>query len=114
MNKEEIESFINEALNLVYRNDSYLISHGAKEHNHEVAIVHRFGHYMECIIRMNHPSYDVHFDIEFNRNLDEVKRLSSGEGLRPDFIIHQRGNNGNNLLVLEFKTWWHQDQNEDI
>lgn len=29
-------------------------------------------------------------------------------------IIHQRGSNDNNLLVMEFKTYWNKDQKKDI
>ena len=31
----------------------------------------------------------------------------------PDLIIHKRGTNENNLLVLEFKAWWNKDQTND-
>ncbi len=28
-------------------------------------------------------------------------------------ILHERGNNENNVLVMEFKTWWGEDQKHD-
>ena len=31
----------------------------------------------------------------------------------PDIILHQRGNNNHNLLVLEFKGWWNKNQEYD-
>ena len=32
----------------------------------------------------------------------------------PDFILHKRGTNDSNLLIIEFKTWWNSDNREDI
>ena len=31
----------------------------------------------------------------------------------PDLIVHKRHSNEDNLLVLEFKTWWNKDQRAD-
>ena len=39
--------------------------------------------------------------------------MLNGDKVMPDLIIHKRGTNENNLLVLEFKTWWNNDQAED-
>ena len=35
------------------------------------------------------------------------------EGVRPDLLIHKRGDNTKNLLVVEFKGWWNKSKNRD-
>lgn len=32
----------------------------------------------------------------------------------PDFILHKRGSNDFNILIIEFKTWWNPQNDEDI
>lgn len=114
IDKEQIKAFTVEALQILYSSDIFLISDGEQNHNHEIAIVHRFAHYIENIINGALPNFNKDFDMEYNRNLDDQKRDSHGDIMRPDFIIHQRGSNDNNILVIEFKTWWNTNQDDDI
>ena len=39
---------------------------------------------------------------------------SYGNGTYPDFIVHRRGKNDFNELVFEFKTWWNNDNLDDL
>lgn len=36
------------------------------------------------------------------------------KGAYPDLILHRRGSNDKNILLIEFKTWWHQKTDIDI
>lgn len=122
--KRVLKSCIRSALDLLYQNDRYLIGHsvegGSKNLSHvsERACVFRFGVYFDFLFRQRIP-YHYHIDVEYNRNLENVKTLPQSEiseteeACIPDLIVHRRGNNDNNLLVIEFKTWWNRDQRQD-
>lgn len=89
---------------------------GTLRHVGERAIVFRFAHYLQNILderEFDRKLFSV--DCEYNRNISGPKKLKSfTQGTYPDVIIHQRGNNDNNLLVMEFKTYWYGDQETDI
>lgn len=103
-----LENLIQKSLDDLYANDKYLIEHRVAERD----IVHRFAHYFE-----NHmcgtviSEYNV--DCEYNRNGYEIKQVN-GSYIYPDFIVHKRGSNEDNLLVIEFKTWWNPNNDADI
>lgn len=80
--------------------DAYLLTHG-----HEQSITHRLAMYLQD----EFPGW--HVDVEFNRNLDDAKRMSyqrdtdafpTEHGIRPDIIVHQRGTR-RHLLIVEAK-----------
>jgi hypothetical protein len=100
---------VDEALKRVYDRDYSLIEREVSER----AIVFRFGLYMNEILQSTEFSvYDI--DVEYNRNGNEPKRLPNHKnGTYPDFIIHKREVNTDNLLVLEFKTEWYNNQKAD-
>lgn len=122
--KQVLDSCIESTLDLLYQNDWHLIRHpvggGNKNRSHvsERACVFRFGVYFDSLFRQM-ISYHYHIDVEYNRNLENVKTLpqsgTSGEekAYIPDLIVLQRGNNNNNLLIIEVKTWRNQDQQQD-
>lgn len=121
ISKEDIERCINRALDLLYENDEYLIMHGGivqEDHVSERGIVFRFGVYFDWLFRQS-ISRNYHIDAEYNRDIYEKKQMPKQDNPEemkncyPDFIVHRRGRNDNNLLILEFKTWWNKDQNED-
>lgn len=117
-NEKSLKNYIDEAIDKLYKNDSHLIrcvneedKSKNKYHVSERSIVSRFGIYFEeCRLKF-FSEYDL--DIEYNRDIYDCKRLA-GKPVIPDLILHKRGTNENNLLVLEFKTWWNRDQNNDI
>jgi hypothetical protein len=44
-------------------------------------------------------------DCEYNKNCNDIKETPRcPKGTKPDLIIHKRGNNDNNLLIIEFKS----------
>ncbi len=113
--KSLLYKLVNDALDELYENDSYLISNHNNGYNHvsERGIVFRFGIYFEKIVKKNLPGYNL--DSEYNRNNGLIKKLPNRKnGSFPDIIVHKRGTNSDNLLVLEFKTWWNSDIGEDV
>ena len=48
--------------------------------------------------------YDL--DTEYNRDIEGFKRLANRpNGWYPDLILHKRGSNENNILIIECKGW---------
>lgn len=113
--KLALEFYIQKALKKLYKNDEYLIKIYTEKDNEdghvsERSIVFRFGIYLEKYRLKYFTQYDL--DVEYNRNINLIKMLDENK-VMPDLIIHKRGTNENNLLVLEFKTWWNNNQTED-
>jgi hypothetical protein len=93
-----------EAIRRLYSKDKFLISNETNERT----ISGRLGIYLTAIF----PDYDV--DCEYNRKGDLPKRLIGlvekvktddlkARTVYPDIIIHRRGTDANNLLVIEVK-----------
>ena len=82
-----------------YNNDQYLISNGERYYVSERSIAHKLGCYLSQLIQ----EYDV--DCEFSRDLDAIKQMGCDK-IVPDIIVHKRGNNDDNLIVIEVKPWW--------
>lgn len=119
---KQITIFVNQALDMVYYKDYHLISNravnnvGRDEHHHvgERSIVFRFAHYFQNILDDAGGFEEYDLDCEYNRNGTAVKSLPSfPNGTYPDVILHQRGSNDGNLLVIEFKTYWNKNQQAD-
>ncbi len=108
---------IRNAFDQLYKKDKYLICNYIEQEHHvgERPIVFRFGHYLineiECLDE--YAQYNI--DCEYNRNILDIKMLPSfPNGTYPDLVIHRRGRNDHNLLVMEFKSYWNPDINTDI
>ena len=118
-----LEKIIKNAEKTLYENDFYLINtypdeatYNSKEYFHvgERAIVFRFGHYLDLLfsefIEQNTETQNLKnyysIDVEYNRNGLSPKHLQGIGNVYPDLIIHHRGDNEDNLLVIEFKGWW--------
>jgi len=117
--RERLQQKVLQALDKLYERDEYLIRNNINENrqNHvsERAIVFRLGIYLEEVLRFDSEFAKYNLDNEYNRNIGEVKQLPEHEnGVYPDLILHKRGNNDDNILVIEVKTWWNQDISEDI
>ena len=99
---------INQSLDDLYRNDEYLISHKASERD----LTFHFTTYFKDHMRTTSiAQYNV--DYEYNRDGDDSKQID-GDKVYPDFIVHRRGSNEDNLLIIEFKTWWNPNNTNDI
>ena len=71
--------------------------HLYKDGVHENAMSHRIAVYLEKEFK----NYNI--DCEYNKNLSIPKLNDKKEKIRPDIIIHKRGENKNNLVVIEIK-----------
>ena len=109
--EECIYEIVEEACKKFYENDRYLINHRVNER----AIAFRFGIYLQELISKNKFFDNYNLDNEYNRNMNDPKRLRGCKnGVYPDLIIHQRGSNKYNLLIIECKTKWNSDVSGDI
>ena len=91
--------------------DQELLQHAALE----LAHVHRFGVYLECRLRAHLAEGRLTIDLDYDRDgqfaketyFDPPLRSKTDEDgttrFRPDLIIHRRGREGPNVLVLEWK-----------
>jgi len=101
-NDEEAKQRISIALNILFKNDWFLLENRANERS----IAHKIAEYMQVLF----PEWNI--DCEYNRKGLKLKLL---EGIRecevqrttdrvyPDIIVHKR-NTDDNLLVIEIKT----------
>ena len=113
MERDKLENIIKQALDRLYKNDSYLIFNqpaGSTKDCHvsERGIVFRFGLYFyELLNEIDNDFFnELSLDVEYNRNFYEKKTLYSfTNGTFPDMIIHKRSSNDCNFLVLEFKIY---------
>jgi len=94
-------------LDMLYENDQYLISIEGGHHVSERSIAHKLG----CCLSNLINEYNV--DCEFNRNLDAVKKIGKDDVI-PDIVIHKRGSNKDNLVVIEVKPWWNRKKEDFI
>ena len=103
MDKAEIESLIYYAIQQAIKNDSALIDLNVSER----AIMFHLARY----IREKTP-IEFHVDCEYNRHLTDIKKLIYLKNLVeaedehkviPDILIHKRGEDASNLLVVELK-----------
>lgn len=105
MNEQTVRIRLQAAVETLLIDDSYLLEIGVSER----AIMGRLAVYLTHLF----PSHSV--DLEYNRHALEVKRADVPEEcanatnfagkaiIIPDLIVHQRGHDRDNLLVLEAK-----------
>lgn len=105
MEKEKIVKLVDIAIKELLNNDSALFQRGVNER----AIAARFSNYLQN----NFEEYSV--DADYNRHGVKPKRVELPEECRnkkdekgnsliiPDIVIHDRGNDDNNLLAIELK-----------
>ena len=106
-----IKRLVSRALDEVYSHDLYLIANKV----HERSIVFRFSHYLQNLMNSAHELSTYNLDVEYNRNQRQPKRIRNRQrGAYPDVIVHQRGSNTSNLLMIEFKTHWDTTTDDDL
>lgn len=106
----QLTEIIQSSLDDLYQNDIEIITRGGMEQ----AVSFRFGLYLfgKChkIEWLRH--YD--FDMEYNKNGLHAKRTARRKnGVRPDLIVHNRGSNETNILIVEIKGWWNNERREN-
>lgn len=66
---------------------------------HEQALSHRLAYHLE-----NSGLFiGYHVDCEYNRHGEDPKTDLHGNNFRPDIVIHVRGNDESNLIMIEAK-----------
>jgi hypothetical protein len=99
MKFERIKEKVYGALDLLRLHDYYLL----KEDINERTITHKLAEHLQ------HYFYSYNVDCEYNRNINELDslkkiRISKTEkSVFPDIIVHKRGKNDKNLLIVELK-----------
>ena len=106
--KELLEELIKKSLDDLYQNDHDLLKRKVAERDLTGLFAHYFRNNMKDTAI---AEYNV--DCEYNRDGYGMKKID-GTLVYPDFILHKRGTNESNLLIIEFKTWWNSDNREDI
>ena len=103
---DEILEMVSSALHRVYADDIDLIQRKASERS----IVFRFGVYFREFLEETNYGW-LNLDTEYNRNLLGRKNTEHFPyGTYPDLILHRRGNNNHNILIVEFKPWWNKSR----
>lgn len=103
MKQQEVVGKINQALDLFYEKDKYLIDKDA----HERSISHKFAEYLRPMFPDHNVDceYDLHGNkIKTLEGIKECSKLKRTERILPDIIIHERGPDENNLVVIEIKS----------
>ena len=117
--ENQLYLFIKQYLMTLYQKDYYLVLTRSEadydSHVGERAIVFRFAHYLQIHLNEDPFFRDYNLDCEYNRNLMDPKRLGllGDAATVPDVILHRRGDNDNNLMVIEFKGYWNCHQEKD-
>lgn len=109
----EIKGAIASALERVYANDLSLIEREA----HERSIAFRFGLYFSEVVAQTSFGGDdeLTIDFDYNRNQYNAKNMhgfNPKHGVLPDVILHHRGFNDKNIVVIEFKGYWSGNGND--
>jgi hypothetical protein len=91
----ELKEKVQLALEALQRNEEYLLIKGLNERT--------IAAHLARYLAEQFPDYDV--DPEYNGNVDNIggKKLLSGSPVYPDIVIHKRGRNSENLLIIEVK-----------
>ncbi|HIK41546.1 hypothetical protein [Thermoleptolyngbya sp. M55_K2018_002] len=122
MERKEVEEILQEALELLKEHDSYLFRVDANERS----FTHKLAGYLQAGFQTR--NLELHVDCEYNRSQGDHKKLILEQEIRnrlskvleesgglpgyddtnaktvyPDIIVHKRGDNENNLLVIEVK-----------
>lgn len=106
-----ISEIVCSCLSKLYENDLELIHRSGLERS----LSFRFGLYFnEKIKSLNWLSeLDLNLDLEYGKNGNNSKLIvSRNYGVQPDLILHRRGNNDENYLIIEFKGWWNKENRQ--
>lgn len=103
---KEIVTTVSERL---YHDDSVIISKGGLERS----VLFRFGLYLHEVIQQTEWA-GLNLDLEYNKKGMEPKRIPRRKfGVQPDLILHNRDEDDDNILIIEFKGWWNTTDRAD-
>ena len=95
MERSDIEAILTEALSQLEREHQELLRWKV----HERTLVS----HLVCYLRCRFPGYSVDMEYNLEDGGTTSKRRLDGRRVFPDFIVHERGTNENNLLAVECK-----------
>ncbi|HPN69467.1 MAG TPA: hypothetical protein PLZ32_08105 [Saprospiraceae bacterium] len=108
-------NILKDAINDVYNENRLLLKFETQSLiGLEQAFAFRVG--LHLFERLKHTEYKVlDLDAEYNKSIGQSKMLEEFEdGIRPDLILHERGNHINNKLAVEFKGYWNKLNEKDL
>lgn len=107
---EQLMTILKTALDELYNKDKELIDRGVNERD----IAFRLGLHLNPLLQDIEHLKTLDLDIDYNKNGVNPKRTPRRpKGAVPDLIIHKRGNNDLNTLVIEIKGWWNKQPRQD-
>lgn len=105
MEAQQLKKIIQATCRGVEKNDKELLERDVSEW----AITHRLALYLTRNLSLDQRFSKYFVDCEYNKMLEPnghnyvAKHGDSSKLIRPDIIVHDRGNNNKNLLVIELK-----------
>ena len=114
MNINQVMEIVEKTLDNLYENEEYLFKNDVSERN----LVFHFSRYFYYLFEKYNSDKKYSIDCEYNRNTFNERKYKEliYEGkihkIYPDFILHQRGYNDNNILAIEFKKYNNTDKRE--
>lgn len=114
MTEKRFKKMLSNALNKLYKKDKILITRGGME---QACVARVFYYLQKEIERSELKTYNL--DCEYNKDGEGSKWVNdvhTGEQFkaRPDMLLHKRGNNDNNIVIVEFKGWWNKSEYNDV
>ena len=106
----KIQKVIENCLETFMKKDIFLLEHDVDERT----VSHRFAFYLQSEIP------EMHVDCEYNREGFEIKKISGPKWIKPrniypDIVVHKRGTDSNNILIIEVKKQTNKDiENDEI
>mgnify|MGYP000976703956 CR=1 FL=1 len=96
-NISQLQEHIRDAIKELYRESSF--SELYKSNAYECVFSHRIAVYLEQFFSEQGFVVDCEYNKDFS-NDDNGKRGDDGQSIRPDIIVHKRGGDRNNNLIL--------------
>ena len=91
---------IKHAMKILYEEDEILFNNEISER----CLVYNFAkHFVKTLDSKEYEGLNL--DLEYNRNCSGMKATNNQLTSYPDLILHKRGTNKDNRLVIEFKKW---------
>ena len=103
IDNEKIKCMVIRALEKFYLQDEKLIDFGVNE----TTISARIAMYLYELVEKEKKAEKIYVDCEYNKYRENQRKPAPAsyphKSIRPDIIIHSRGNDDNNLLYCEVK-----------
>ena len=113
--KKEVEllkKLLNRAIKKMYDDDLDLIVVDDKIIKKiERSMVFRIGTHLNDLLKGKLVN-NISLDSEYNKHIGDIKR-GNEKHIRPDLILHKRGIDSYNKMVIEFKGWWNKTSSDN-